>query len=183
MGGPNSVSRWYSEDRLLDIGWHAGCNSTGVHSLNKKGNKAMKLIRYAYPQSQATSAFNRLFDLGAPAFGRFGSLFDDFMSTEAGYGQPPVDLYEDDSNFYARFELPGIRKEAVDLELENSVLTIRSQDSSESDEKVVRRGFERSISVPDGVELEKVSATMQDGILTVTMPKAEARKPRQIDVN
>ncbi|NBB79243.1 MAG: Hsp20 family protein [Verrucomicrobia bacterium] len=46
-----------------------------------------------------------------------------------------------------------------------------------------RSRFERSISVPDGVDLNKVSAAMQDGILTVTMPKAEVRKPRQITVD
>lgn len=143
----------------------------------------MKLIRYAYPQSQASSAFNRLFDLGAPTIGRFGSILDDFLGAEVGFDQPAVDLYEDEHNFYARFELPGVNKDAVDLELENSVLTIRSQEESKEDAKVSRTRFERSISVPDGVDLEKVSAEMQDGILTVAMPKAEARKPRQISVS
>ena len=143
----------------------------------------MKLIRYAYPQSQATDAFNRLFDLGAPTVGRFGSLLDDFLGAEPAYDQPAVDLYEDEQNFYARFELPGINKDKVDLELENSVLTIHSQESSETDAKLSRSRFERSISVPDGVDLNKVSAAMKDGILTVTMPKAEARKPRQISVH
>lgn len=143
----------------------------------------MKLIRYAYPQSQATSAFNRLFDLGAPTVGRFGSLLDDILGSEYDDHRPAVDLFEDEHNFYARFELPGVSKDKVDLELENSVLTIRSQETSESDEKLSRSRFERSISVPDGVDLEKVAARMQDGILTVTMPKAEARKPRQISVH
>lgn len=143
----------------------------------------MKLIRYAYPQSQATDAVNRLFDLGAPAVGRFGSLLDEFLGAGADHNQPAVDLYEDDHNFYARFELPGISKDKVDLELENAVLTIHSQESSETDEKLSRSRFERSISVPDGVDLTKVSAAMKDGILTVTMPKAEARKPRQISVH
>lgn len=143
----------------------------------------MKLIRYAYPQSQASGAFNRLFDLGAPAMGRFGSILDDFLGAEAGHDQPAVDLYEDEHNFFARFELPGVSKDQVDLELENSVLTIHSQGTDQADEKLSRSRFERSISVPDGVDLEKVSAAMKDGILTVTMPKAEARKPRQIDVH
>lgn len=143
----------------------------------------MKLIRYAYPQSQATSAFNRLFDLGAPSVGRFGSLLDDFLGAEFDSHQPAVDLFEDEHNYYARFELPGVAKDKVDLELENAVLTVHSQETSESDEKLSRSRFERSISVPDGVDLEKVAAKMQDGILTVTLPKAEARKPRQISVH
>jgi HSP20 family protein len=141
----------------------------------------MKLIRYAYPQTQSSSAFNRLFDLGAPG-GRFGSFLDDFWGTDSNHSQPAVDLFEDDHNFYARFELPGHSKDQVDLELENSVLTVRSQQKQEEPQEVTEIQFERSISVPDGVELEKVFAEMVDGILTVTMPKAEARKPRQISV-
>jgi HSP20 family protein len=143
----------------------------------------MKLIRYAYPQSQASEAFNRLFDLGAPNVGRFGSILNDILGAEAVHDQPAVDLYEDEHNFFARFEIPGVSKDQVDLELENSVLTIHSRESDPADEKLSRSRFERSISVPDGVDLEKVSAAMKDGILTVTMPKAEARKPRQIDVH
>lgn len=143
----------------------------------------MKLIRYAYPQTQATNAFNRLFDLGAPTIGRFGSLLDDFLGAEASYNQPAVDLYEDDHNFYARFELPGLSKEAVDLELENGVLTIRSEESSESDEKLSRSRLERSLSVPDGVDLDKISAAMKDGILLLSLPKADAVKARKIKVS
>ena len=142
----------------------------------------MKLIRYAYPQSEASSAFNRLFDLGAPTIGRYGSFLDDFLGSENELNQPAVDLFEDDHNFYARFELPGVSKDSIDLELENSVLTIRSQEESKEDAKLTRTRFERSISVPDGVDLEKLSAEMKDGVLAVTMPKAEARKPRQITV-
>ncbi|MDQ8207275.1 Hsp20/alpha crystallin family protein [Coraliomargarita sp. SDUM461003] len=142
----------------------------------------MKLIRYAYPQSQASSAFNRLFDFGVPAMGRIGSLMDDFLATEVGLNQPAADLYEDEHHFYARFELPGVDKDQIDLELENAVLTLSSQQSTVKDDSSTRTQFERSISVPDGVDLERVSAAMKNGILTVTMPKLEARKPRQISV-
>lgn len=143
----------------------------------------MKLIRYEYPQSPAASAFNRLFDLSGPSMDRVGSMFDDFFSNAAGLNQPPVDLYEDEHSYYARFELPGLKKDEVDLELENSVLTISSADKETSEDSEVRADFQRSISVPDGVELGKVSASLEDGVLTVTMPKAEARKPRQITVS
>lgn len=142
----------------------------------------MKLIRYEYPQSPAASAFNRLFDLGGSSMDRVGSIFDDFFSNAVGYNQPAADLYEDEHNYYARFELPGLKKDEVDLELENSVLTISNVEKEKSGEGEVRTSFRRSISVPDGVDLEKVSASLEDGVLTVTMPKAEARKPRQITV-
>lgn len=143
----------------------------------------MKLIRYEYPQSPAASAFNRLFDLGGSSLDRFGSLFDDFFGGTPAFGQPAADLYEDDQNYYARFELPGLKKKDVDLELENSVLSVSSTKSEKSEESESRASFQRSISVPDGVELTKVSAALENGLLTVTMPKAAATKPRQITVD
>ena len=143
----------------------------------------MKLIRYEYPQSPAASAFNRLFDLGGSSSDRLSSIFDDFFGGATGFSQPAADLYEDEHNFYARFELPGLKKDEVDLELENSVLTIRSVEDKKSNESEAYHSFRRSISVPDGVDLEHVSASLEDGVLTVTMPKAETRKPRQISVN
>ena len=89
----------------------------------------MKLIRYEYPQSRHISPFDQLFELGAPAFGRFGSLFDEFFDAEGGDQRPAADLYEDDQNYYACIELPGVRKDRIDLELENAVLTVSSGQS------------------------------------------------------
>ncbi len=142
----------------------------------------MKLIRYEYPHAPGSSAINRLFDMGVPSLERFGGLFDDLFSPDSGSHQPAADLYEDDSNFYARFELPGVKKDAIDVELENSVLTISSNQTEEIEDVTRAYCFQRSVSVPDGVALEKVSASYQDGILTVTMPMNGARKPHHISV-
>lgn len=142
----------------------------------------MKLIRYEYPHTPGTSAFNRLFDLGVPAFERFGSLFDDYLSLDPGLHQPAVDLYEDENNFYARLEIPGVKKDDIDLELENAVLTISSSQQEEAKDAKRAYSMQRSITVPDGVALDKVSASLEDGILTVTMPMEENRKPHHIAV-
>lgn len=142
----------------------------------------MKLIRYEYPQLEGSSAFNRLFDLGAPAFERFGSLFEDFFGPEHPHHQPAADLYEDEHNYYARMELPGVQKKHIDLELENAVLTVSSTETEETDDEKRSFSFRRSLSVPDGVALDRLSAAYADGVLTVTMPKEEASKPRLIDV-
>ncbi|MGB0415130.1 MAG: Hsp20/alpha crystallin family protein [Coraliomargarita sp.] len=142
----------------------------------------MKLIRYEYPSTRHSNAFDRLFDLGAPAFGRFGSLFDEFFGAEDGFHQPAADLYEDEHNYFARLELPGVKKKHIDLELENAVLTVSSAESQKEKDAEMSYSFQRSISVPDGVALDKVSASYEDGVLTVTMPKEEATKPRQISV-
>ncbi|MFP4166370.1 MAG: Hsp20/alpha crystallin family protein [Opitutales bacterium] len=142
----------------------------------------MNLVRYEYPQAPSSNAFNRLFDLDSPAFERFGSLFDDFLTGATGLGQPAVDLYEDEQNYYARMELPGVKKDDIDLELENAVLTVKSAKEEKSEQGEHSFSFQRSISIPDGVALDKVSASLEDGILTVTMPKSEERKARQIEV-
>jgi HSP20 family protein len=142
----------------------------------------MKLVRYEYPQAPSTGAFNRLFDLGMPAMGRLGELFDDFWGPELGAHQPAVDLYEDDQNFFARLELPGVKKDAINLELENAVLTFSGSYSQETKEAKSAYSFQRSISVPDGVVLDKIKASYEDGILTVTMPKEESCKARHITV-
>jgi HSP20 family protein len=115
---------------------------------------------------------HRLFDLA----GRLGSYTQ----------EPPriaADLFEDDQNFYARLELPGVKKKDLEVELEENTLSIgfgRQSADEESEEKEI---YKRAVTVPDGVDADKVSAKLEDGILTVTLPKAEGRKPRQITVS
>ncbi|MFW5874141.1 MAG: Hsp20/alpha crystallin family protein [Verrucomicrobiota bacterium] len=142
----------------------------------------MKLIRYEYPQTPAATAFDRFFNTGASSIERFGSLLDDFLGQGAAVSQPAVDLYEDDQNYYARLELPGVKKDAIDIELENAVLTVSSSQEEESGDSRRSVSFQRSISVPDGIDAGKVSAKLEDGVLTITLPKEETRKPRQISV-
>ena len=76
-----------------------------------------------------------------------------------------------------------MKKKHIDLELENAVLTVSSTETEETKEEKRSFSFQRSISVPDGVVLDKISAVYEDGVLTVTMPKQEASKPRPIDVD
>jgi HSP20 family protein len=142
----------------------------------------MKLIRYEYPQIPSVGSLNRLLDYGMPALERFGGLFDDFFGSEASLSQPAVDLYEDDHNFFARMELPGVKKNRIDLELENAVLTCSGKYSEKTENAKTDYSFQRSISIPDGVALDQVSADYEDGILTVKMPKKDASRSRQIRV-
>ena len=142
----------------------------------------MKLIRYEYPQTLGTAAYDNFFHPAAPALGRLGSLFDDIFGGSAELSQTAADLYEDEHNYYARLELPGVKKKEIDLELENSVLTISGASSEDTDEVKRQFSFQRSISIPDGVVLDRVSAKHEDGILTVSMPKDAAHQPRQITI-
>ena len=136
----------------------------------------MKLIRYQYPNTTGYGSLGRLFDFGTPTFKRFKELFDDFLGAESELGQLPVDLYEDDKNFFARMELPGVKKEAINLELDNSVLTCSGNYSNETEKGKANYSFKRSISIPDGAASDQVSANYKDGILTVKMPEKDLGK-------
>ena len=152
----------------------------------------MSIIRYQTP-SLATafsplarlSAFQheveRLFDL--PAFSRESSR-------SVGW-TPALDLHQDKDSLFVHAELPGMKKEDVTLSLHEGVLTLsgeRRHDPAADKTTTLRNErffgrFERSVTLPTPVDATRVSATYENGILTVTLPKAEAAKPRQIEIN
>lgn len=94
-----------------------------------------------------------------------------------------TNVHEDTANFYARFELPGVKKEAVKVELKESVLTVSANRAEKSDEGETAITLSRSITLPDTVQADAISAKLEDGVLTVTLPKQEQPKPKQITVN
>jgi HSP20 family protein len=153
----------------------------------------MSLIRYQSPEVTAW-----------PSLDRWSSLRDDlnslfelpFWSGIARQGQlftgwsPALDLYQNNDNVVAVVELPGMRKEDIAISLHDGTLTISGERKSPSGngEKAERTEryigkFHRSITLPTRVDANKVSANYRDGILTVTLPKAEEAKPKQIQVN
>jgi HSP20 family protein len=87
-------------------------------------------------------------------------------------------------------ELPGMKKEDLDVRVENNVLTLRGK--KERKEEAKEEGyfraeraygsFSRSFSLPSTVEVSKIAAEYKDGVLTLRLPKAEEAKPRQIEV-
>jgi HSP20 family protein len=93
-----------------------------------------------------------------------------------------LDLYEDDENYHAVAELPGVAKSDLTVQLDNGVLTIGAE-RVRKDDTGKKFKLSRTISVTEDVEPGKVSAKYEDGILIVALPKAEARKPRSIQVN
>ena len=142
----------------------------------------MKIIRYKYPTASSSNSLNCLFGSGSPSIGRFQKLFDEFLGVESPQDQLPADLYEDDQNFFVRLELPGVNKDEIDLELENSVLTCSRRHSEKTEDGKANYSFKHSMSVPKGVVSDQVFANYKDGILTVILPKKEASVPRRIKV-
>jgi HSP20 family protein len=123
-----------------------------------------------------------------------GRLFNGSPSAQDGGRLAPygVDVREDQDHFYVEAELPGFKKDDVEITLENQTLTIAAQRREESkDEKKgelllhERRyhRFLRSFTLPPTVDEQTVNAKLTDGVLTVTLNKHEETKPRKIQVS
>ncbi len=103
---------------------------------------------------------------------------------------PPTDIFEDADGLKIMLELPGLRPEDVKLTVENLTLTIRGEKKQVAEEQTTKvhryersyGAFERSFALPSTVDVERVVAKFEHGVLTVTLPKAEKAKPRSIEV-
>ena len=143
-------------------------------------------------------------DLGWAGFGRLSSLRDELdrlfespWSELARTSQllsgwtPALDVHEDKDNFVVQAELPGMKREEIDVSLHDGALSISGERKTEKkyEEAEVYRTerffgkFQRTVTLPTPVAADKVKAQYKDGVLTITLPKTEAAKPKQIDVN
>src|SRR5919201_1568195 len=103
---------------------------------------------------------------------------------------PPLDVRESEDRFEVRVDLPGLNPEDVDVTFEDGMLTISGKRQFESEDKAdtwhrVERGFgtfARSIRLPQTADSERIEASFDKGVLTVSVPKTEQAKPRQIEV-
>ena len=141
----------------------------------------MTLIRYEYP-NESVSEFDRMINRAFSGRGRWPGWSDEFFGVP-GATEIPIDLYDDGENYLVRAELPGVKKADIKLELDNAVLTLSGERKTKSGGQESVSSFSRSISVGDDVHSEKVKAKLEDGILTVTLPKTEAHKPRAISIS
>ena len=105
---------------------------------------------------------------------------------------PPVDVSENDNEYIVRAELPGVKKEDINVTLEDGVLTISGESKSETEEKkggrVIRQErrygkYMRSLRLGTQVDEHKTKAKYKDGVLDLVLPKAESVKPKRIAVD
>ena len=125
-------------------------------------------------------------------FGDFWNDSDYVGDFEAGKRTwlPAVDIVETEDAFVATADLPGLKKDDIDVSLEDSVLTVSGERRFEKDDehanyRRVERAygtFRRSFTLPRGVDATKVEAKFEDGVLTLTMPKTDVAKSRKITV-
>ena len=152
----------------------------------------MKLVRYQRPEMWSWSPFdqlsslrdeiNRLFDVPTN-----GSAASDVFNTWA----PALDLYESKDTLVLKSELPGMKKEDIDISVHENTITLSGERRNEKkhegsetsrSERFFGR-FQRTLSLPKKVDSAGIKAIYRDGILTVTLPKAPEAKPRQIEIS
>ena len=121
-------------------------------------------------------------------------LFDDAFTRPFGLdgvsGMPAIDLYQDNDQVVVKAALPGLKPEEVQITLADNVLTLRGEFKQENEKKDttyhIREQhygqFERSVLLPTDVQSDRVKADFENGVLTISMPKAEAVKPKMITI-
>ncbi len=102
---------------------------------------------------------------------------------------PLINLTEDENNYYARAELPGVASGDLDIQMDGKNLSVSGERKIDLQENVNYRrrereagNFSRVITLPGEVDPDKVEADLKDGILKITIPKAEAAKPKKITI-
>ncbi len=142
----------------------------------------MKLIRY-------DNFWNDPFeDFGSTIRQLFGDRYymPEMFSNEFGpvlQRSFRVDTFANDEGYRVVAELPGIPKESIDVKLENAILTISGKHKTSEGESERTIQFSRSVTVGDGINAEKVEASLENGLLTIDLPKVEERKPKAITVS
>ncbi len=112
------------------------------------------------------------------------------VPTEEMAWMPALEIYEKEDKFTVRAELPGMKKEDIDISVLGDTLTIKGERKAESEVKdedyhrceLCYGKFSRAVTLPSAVKAEKVEASYEDGILEITLPKAAEAKPKKIAV-
>lgn len=127
-------------------------------------------------------------------FRDFDRLSDQLLGATAGSQRVPrfmpMDLYRSGDHYVLHADLPGIDPGSVDVNVENGNLTIRAERSARTEEDVqwlaserFTGSFMRQLTLGEGVDADRISASYHNGVLTVTLPVAERAKPRRISVS
>jgi HSP20 family protein len=120
----------------------------------------------------------------------FSDFFDEAGEKTIAAFSPAVDLVDTENALQVKVELPGVKKEDVEITLKNDVLTVKGEKKEEKEEKGENRyyiersygSFSRSLTLPAAVQFDKVAASFVDGVLEITLPKAEEEKARQVEI-
>lgn len=112
------------------------------------------------------------------------------LNTTGADWAPRADITETDDAFSITAEVPGIKRDNVKINIEDHVLSIHGENKQEKEEKGKKfhrierfyGSFNRSFSLPENVNEDKIDAIFKDGVLTLTIPKTEVKKPKAIEI-
>ena len=112
------------------------------------------------------------------------------VATGVGNRSLPLDVEQDDDKVVVRASLPGVRPEDIQVTTEDGVLTIEAEAVEETESKepdyLVRErrdgSYHRSVRLPDNVDAEKADSRYEHGVLTISFPKQEAKKPKRLEI-
>jgi HSP20 family protein len=140
----------------------------------------MKYLTHRYPQNTRSlwGDFEDFFNAPSP----FMSSSNPLLNWNSDSYRPAIDLYEDESNYFVEAELPAFSKKEIDVEVEKDRLILKGSRKEEGKNGKSEISFHRSVLIPNAVKTEKVAAKYENGLLTVTIPKADAIKPLRIEV-
>ena len=142
----------------------------------------MTLVRYNRPKKDVMSK-------------RFSDIMDEFFNDAVNARRdsfvPSIDVSETENQFMITAELPGMKKEDINISLENGRLSISGERSFENEEKgktyhrveTQYGSFNRSFQLPDNVSEESITATYEDGLLNITIDKSEDKVKKQIEIS
>ncbi len=122
-----------------------------------------------------------------------GHNLDKQLDTDLSFADwaPSVDIEEADDRYVIKADLPGVNKKDIDVKLENGVLSIRGEKQTETESgkgtkhhrtERFHGTFARSFTLPDAVKDDQVDASYKDGVLSLTIPRAEEARPKSIDI-
>jgi HSP20 family protein len=152
----------------------------------------MNLLPWQRPGLTAWSSFDGLSTLRNEIDRLFESPLNELTRTShlLSGSAPALDIFEDKDNFVVKAELPGMKKQDINVSLHDGSLSISGERKNEAkweDAELYRSErffgrFQRTVRLPAPVAADKIKGQYKDGVLTVTLPKAEEAKPKQIEV-
>jgi len=151
----------------------------------KQDRGALAPFNWGGPWTQVSrlrNEINRLFEDPFSLLAPSTSFFEGWT--------PAVDVFEDKDKYVVKAELPGMKKEDIEVSLDGNTLTISGERKHEEEKKEGETyrserffgRFQRSVTLPAAVQANKIEASYKDGMLTVTLPKSEEAKPKQIQI-
>ena len=137
----------------------------------------MKLIKHDSFFNDPWTDLDRLFE------STFPELYQWSPARQSGRERSlPLDVYETEESRFVRLETPGVKKGDIEISLENAILSVKAKRADKSGNSESMVNLSRSVTVGDDVDSDNVKASLENGILTIEMPKREQAKPKQITI-